>query len=231
LKHLGEALAGKLCDTLQVEEGDAAALVAADGRTASRALGAVRIQVAGEKGLAPKGLWRPVWIYPFPVFEREGEGEAWAPTHHPFSSPFEEDLHLLERDPGAVRGRTYDLVLNGVELGSGSIRIHDPEVQKRIFAVLGISSEEAEARFGFLLEALRYGAPPHGGIALGYDRVIMLLAGEDSIRQVIAFPKTTSAQCLMTKSPSSVDDAQLEDLGIEVRRKGEPPPDSSSMVD
>ncbi len=137
--------------------------------------------------------------------------------HHPFTSPHAEDASLLVTDPGSARARAYDVVMDGVELGGGSIRIHDPAVQRQMFAALGIDEEEAQARFGFLLEAFRYGVPPHGGIALGLDRLVMLMAGRDSIRDVIAFPKTTSATCLMTRAPSAVDAHQLEDLGLETR--------------
>jgi aspartyl-tRNA synthetase len=134
--------------------------------------------------------------------------------HHPFTSPVEEDIALLEKEPQQVRAKAYDLVLNGVEIGGGSIRINDLNLQKVIFKTLGLSPEEAEDKFGFFLEALRYGAPPHGGIALGFDRIVMLLAGEETIRDVIAFPKTTSSLCLLTNSPSNVDDKQLENLGL-----------------
>ena len=139
--------------------------------------------------------------------------------HHPFTAPAENDAGLLEDDPGAARARAYDVIMDGVELGGGSIRIHDPEVQRRMFAALGIDGAEAEARFGFFLEAFRYGVPPHGGIALGLDRMVMLMAGRDSIRDVIAFPKTTSATCLMTRAPSAVDARQLAELGLKASRR------------
>jgi len=134
--------------------------------------------------------------------------------HHPFTSPHEDDLVFLEKEPSKVRAKAYDLVLNGVEIGGGSIRIHDPELQKRIFKLLGLNQEEVKEKFGFFLEALLYGTPPHGGIALGFDRIVMILAGEESIRDVIPFPKTTSALCLLTGSPAEADPNQLEDLGL-----------------
>jgi len=150
----------------------------------------------------------------FPLVEWDAAEERWNSCNHPFTAPLTEDLGRLDTSPGSVRARAYDVVLNGVELGGGSIRIHDSDLQRRVFHLLGMSDEEARSRFGFLLDALRYGAPPHGGIALGLDRLVMLMAGATSLRDVIAFPKTTSATCLMTNAPSSVDRRQLAELGI-----------------
>jgi aspartyl-tRNA synthetase len=161
-----------------------------------------------------KKTFKFVWITDFPLFERGEEEKRLLSMHHPFTSPHEDDLALLEKEPLKVRAKAYDLVLNGVEIGGGSIRIHDPELQKRIFKLLGLSQEEVEEKFGFFLEALVYGTPPHGGIALGFDRIVMILAGEESIRDVIPFPKTTSALCLLTDSPAEADPKQLEDLGL-----------------
>lgn len=184
-------------------------------------LGALRVRLADRNGLIPKELWNFVWIVDFPLFELdEGEGR-WYARHHPFTSPRPEDLDRLESDPGATLARAYDVVLNGIELGGGSIRIHDTETQYRMFRALGISDEDARRRFGFLLDAFRYGAPPHGGIALGLDRMIMLMAGADSIRDVIAFPKTARAQDLMTSAPSQVDEGQLRELSIRLDLPGE----------
>jgi len=175
-------------------------------------LGALRVHYGERFGLAEKGAWRFVWITDFPLLEETDAG--WAARHHPFTSPRPEDLDLLERDPGRVRARAYDLVLNGSEIGGGSIRNHRPDVQARLFSAIGISGTEAREKFSFLLDALRYGPPPHGGIALGLDRIVMLLCGVDSIRDVIAFPKTQRGTCLMTEAPAPVSAAQLSELGI-----------------
>jgi aspartyl-tRNA synthetase len=174
----------------------------------------LRLDVAREQGLVDTSRWAFCWVTEFPLVGREEASGTWYPMNHPFTSPREEDLPLLETDPGSVRARAYDVVLNGWELGSGSIRIHRADLQERVFRLLGISQEEGRHRFGFLLDAFRYGAPPHGGIALGLDRICALAAGATSIRDVIAFPKTTSGLDLMMKAPSEVDEKQLQELGI-----------------
>ena len=212
----GEATA--LAEALGLEEGGLALLAAGPPATTAAALGALRLELARRYGLIPEGRHAFLWVTEFPLVEWSAEERRWSSPHHPFTSPDARDRERLADDPGSVRARAYDVVLNGMELGGGSIRIHDRQLQSRIFELLGIGPEEAEARFGFFLEALRYGAPPHGGIALGLDRIVMVLAGAPSLRDVIAFPKTASASDLMTSAPSPVDGRQLRELGIEILR-------------
>lgn len=189
-------------------------IVADKGETVNRALGTLRLEVARHLDLIPEDRYAFVWITQFPLFEYDETEGRLAAVHHPFTSPFEEDLNLLSEDPEKVRARAYDLVLNGSEIGGGSIRIHRLSVQEEIFRTLGISPEEARSKFGFLLDALKYGAPPHGGMALGFDRLVAIMTGVRSIREIIAFPKTTSAGCLLTDAPSLVDEDQLKELGL-----------------
>jgi aspartyl-tRNA synthetase len=200
-------------------EGDLLLLAAASPDDSAAALGAIRVAVAKERNLIDASRWEFCWVTDFPLVGRDEATGTWFPMNHPFTSPREEDLHLLESDPGRVRARAYDVVLNGWELGSGSIRIHRADLQERVFGLLGISPEEGRHRFGFLLDAFRYGAPPHGGIALGLDRICALAAGATSIRDVIAFPKTTSGLDLMMSAPSDVGEDQLRELGIERRKE------------
>jgi aspartyl-tRNA synthetase len=208
-----------LADALALAEGDLALLAAGAAEVVAPALGALRLELARQLGWIPENRWEFLWVTDFPLLEWNAGDARWYAMHHPFTSPDPRDLDKLENDPGAVRARAYDVVLNGVELGGGSIRIHDPRLQSRVFRLLGIEEEEARARFGFLLDALRFGAPPHGGLALGLDRTVMMMAGATSLRDVIAFPKTASATCLMTEAPSTVDARQLAELSLAIQRR------------
>ncbi len=208
-------------EALGLEEGSLALLAAGDSGVVSKALGALRSELARTYDLIPERRHAFVWITEFPLVEWDADSERFMALHHPFTSPDPRDQELLESDPERVRSRAYDVVMDGVELGGGSIRIHRRDVQEKVFGLLGIGAAEAESRFGFLLEALRYGAPPHGGIALGLDRMVMLMAGASSIRDVILFPKTTSAACLMTEAPSPVAADQLRELGVATLGKDE----------
>jgi len=210
------ARAGEIASELGASPGDLLLFVADRWKTATTALGAVRSRLGKELGLIEAGTFRFAWIVDFPLFEYNEDEGRWEAAHHMFTMPQERYLETMEADPGAVKGDLYDLVCNGYELASGSIRIHDPDLQARIFDIVGFDREEAERRFGFLLQAFRYGPPPHGGIAPGLDRLVMLMAGEESIREVIAFPKTANGLSPMDDSPSPVDPKQLEELGLAV---------------
>jgi len=217
-KFFGERELTQLQAVSHAEPGDVVVAVADRVEIASASLGAVRKSAARMLGLVKEGAFEFVWVTDFPLFERSKETGEITAAHHPFTSPRPQDLELLTSEPLKVRARAYDLVLNGTELGSGSIRIHDPELQQRVFQGLGIPREEAEQRFGFLLTAFRYGAPPHGGFAYGLDRVVMLAAGQETIREVIAFPKNQQAEELMTDAPAPADPKQLRELGLELVR-------------
>src|SRR5690606_32965317 len=183
--------------------------------TVSDFMGALRLKAGRDFGLVREG-WAPLWVTDFPMFEWDAEAERFVALHHPFTAPAVDDIADLKANARTAVSRGYDMVLNGNEIGGGSIRIHRTEMQSAVFELLGIDAEEARARFGFLLDALNYGAPPHGGIAFGIDRIAALMAGTESIRDVIAFPKTTSAQCLMTGAPSPIADAQLAEVHVQV---------------
>ena len=216
LKFLPDEVISALVQRTQVSDGDLLFFGADTEQVVNDALGALRVRLGHDLGQVENG-WQPLWVVDFPLVERDRESGRWQSTHHPFTAPRDEDVELLEHDPGAVRARAYDMVLNGTEIGGGSIRIHRPELQESVFQTLGIDRDEARHKFGFLLEALRYGAPPHGGIAFGLDRIVSMMAGEDSIREVIAFPKTQKSACLMTEAPSSIESDQLRELGIRTR--------------
>jgi aspartyl-tRNA synthetase len=214
LKFLPDDVVLSILDRVGAQDKDIIFFGADSAKIVNDALGALRCKIAEDLNLYTKA-WAPLWVTDFPMFE--GEGSNWTATHHPFTQPTG-DLDAMIADPGSVLSRAYDVILNGIEVGGGSIRVHDAEMQKKIFEVLQLSENETQVKFGFLLDALKYGAPPHGGLAFGLDRLIMLMCGSNAIRDVIAFPKTQTAACLMTSAPSEVDPVQLADLSIAVRK-------------
>lgn len=215
-KFFSEGLIQRVNERFAAGANDLLLFVADEEERAQEILGALRLRLAQQENLIPKDTFHLSWVIEFPLLEFDKEEKRWAARHHPFTSPMDEDLELMATAPGKVRAKAYDLILNGTEIAGGSIRIHRRDIQKQMFNLLNIGDEEAERKFGFLMDAFEYGAPPHGGIAFGFDRLVMLLAGRKSIRDVIAFPKTNSAISLMDGAPSSVDEKQLRELGIKL---------------
>jgi aspartyl-tRNA synthetase len=217
VKNLSEAALKAAIERSGAQNGDLVFFGADKAKVVNDALGALRVKIGHDRGYAESG-WKPLWVLDFPMFEWDEDEKRWNAMHHPFTSPADGHDDLLQSNPAAARAKAHDMVLNGWEIGGGSVRIHRREVQAKVFEALGIGPDEAQGKFGFLLEALQYGAPPHGGIAFGLDRIVALMAGVDSIRDVIAFPKTQRAQCLLTRAPSAVDERQLRELHIRLRQ-------------
>ena len=218
-KFIDDSLQKEIIKSSGMNDGDIIFLIGDERSIVEPALGALRVEIARREGLTDPNMYKPVWVTSFPMFKFDEKEKRFMAMHHPFTAPRVEDIDKLESDPAAVLSRGYDLTLNGHEIAGGSIRIHSPDIQKKAFSLLGLSLDEAEEKFGFLVEALTYGAPPHGGIAFGFDRLVMLLTGSNNIRDVIAFPKTTSALSLMDGSPDTVSKEQLDELGILFKKK------------
>ena len=216
LKFLPDDVVGAILERTGAKSGDLIFFGADKARVVNDALGALRVRVGEDRDLVAEG-WAPLWVIDFPMFERDDKSKRWVALHHPFTAPSINDADALKANPGEAISRAYDITLNGSEIGGGSIRIHDQSMQAAVFDLLDISEEEAEEKFGFLLQALQYGCPPHGGIAFGLDRIVMLMAGAESIRDVIAFPKTQTASCLLTNAPGEVSAEQLKETGIRLR--------------
>jgi aspartyl-tRNA synthetase len=221
VKNLHDAALAEILARTGAQDGDVIFFGADRAKVVNDALGALRVKIGhsefGKSHGLLEGDWKPLWVVDFPMFEYDEEGDRWNAMHHPFTAPKDGHEDLLETDPGAAIAKAYDMVLNGWELGGGSVRIHREDVQSKVFRALKIGEEEAQLKFGFLLEALQFGAPPHGGLAFGLDRIVTMMTGAESIRDVIAFPKTQRAQCLLTSAPSPVDEKQLRELHIKVR--------------
>jgi aspartyl-tRNA synthetase len=219
VKNLNEAALKAIMQRTGAANGDLIFFGADKAKVVNDALGALRSKIGHEKGYLNGRAWEPLWVVDFPMFEYDEEVGRWNACHHPFTAPKDEHLQFLQSDPGRCLAKAYDLALNGSEIGGGSVRIHKEEVQSHVFRALNIGAEEAQQKFGFLLDALQYGAPPHGGLAFGLDRIVTMMTGAESIRDVIAFPKTQRAQCLLTHAPSPVDERQLRDLHIRLRQQ------------
>ena len=218
-KFLEEDKLESIMERMEAKAGDLLLFVADKNSVVFAALGALRCEIASQLGLLKKDEFKFLWVTDFPLLEWSEEDERFKAVHHPFTMPVDEDLQYLDTDPGRVRAKAYDIVLNGTELGGGSVRIHQADIQRKMFEILGLSEETARERFGYLLEAFKYGVPPHAGLAYGLDRVVMLMVGADSIRDVIAFPKVKDASCLMTEAPDRVDEEQLKELHIEISKE------------
>jgi aspartyl-tRNA synthetase len=221
LKFLSDEALARILERTGAQSGDLVFFGADKAKVVNDAIGALRLRVGQDLGLV-QGGWQPLWVVQFPMFEWDADAKRWGAMHHPFTSPVNPDAEALRKNPGKALANAYDMVLNGSEIGGGSVRIHRQDMQSTVFDLLGIAPEEAQVKFGFLLEALRYGAPPHGGIAFGLDRLAMLMVGAESIRDVIAFPKTQSAWCPLTDAPTAIPDTQLKELHIRVRLPVQP---------
>ncbi|MBC8196357.1 MAG: aspartate--tRNA ligase [Candidatus Marinimicrobia bacterium] len=217
-KFFPETIQKDIIENCKVNEGDIVFIIGDDAKVVFSALSALRLEIAKRENLIDPNVWAPLWVVDFPLVEWNEDEKRWDALHHPFTSPNFKDMDKMDSNPGEVRSLAYDIVMNGYEIGGGSIRIHSAELQAKIFTILGIGDDEAQEKFGFLMNAFKYGAPPHGGMAFGFDRIVMLLANCTQIRDVIAFPKTTSAISLMDESPANVDEKQLQDLHLEIIR-------------